>query len=170
MVLKPTAIVHSIPQASFVWAFLPFRNSGFLDGPWRPPSEHSSPNHNFRSCRFGISMHRSVGSPEPPGEGLRGLAVSVAGTGSSGYFHRFKRPTNGRWDGLEHDWSRVVDRVVDLLCLSNINCVGFNEPVCVFCLLLIVKTQESACISFPRLTTTRGLDPGKYYLPFRKMT
>jgi hypothetical protein len=138
---------------------LPFRNPGFLDGLWRLASKHSPANHHFRSCRFGISMYRSVDSPEPSGEGLRGLAVSVAGTSSTGYFRRFKRPTDGGWDGLELDWSLVID----LLCLSNMNSVGFNEPECVFCLLLIVKTQEPACVSFPRLTTTSGLDPGKYY-------
>lgn len=114
---------------------LPFRISGFLDGLWRPPPEGSSPNHNFRGCRFGISVHRSMDSPEPSGEVPRGLRDSVPGTCSTGDFHRFKRPPDGRWHGLELE---MIPR-----CLSVVNCVRFHESECVFRLLLIVKTQYS---------------------------
>ena len=55
----------------------PFCGSGFLDGFWRPPSEDYSPNDNFRGCRFGIGMHRSMGSPEPSGgaQGVRWIRL-----------------------------------------------------------------------------------------------
>jgi hypothetical protein len=131
---------------------LPFCISGFLDGVRRPPPDGSSPNHNFRSCRFGISMHRSMDSPEPSGEESRGRRDSVPSTYSTGDFHRFKRPPDGRWHGLELEMIPC--------CLSVVNCVRFHESeYYMFRLLLIVKTQELACISFPRLTTTRQVLP-----------
>ena len=141
---------------------LPFRDSGFLDDLRRPASEDSSSNRNFCSCRFGISRRRSMDGPEPSGEDLPGLGATVASTCSAGYIHRFKRPLDGGWHGLELDRFHIVD----LLWFSNVGYVGLNEWNCAFCLLLIVKTQEPTCISFPRLTATPGMDPGKYYHAF----
>ena len=48
-----------------------FPNSGFLDDLWRPPSEDSSPNRIFCSCR----MRRRMDGPEPSGEDLPGLGA-----------------------------------------------------------------------------------------------
>jgi hypothetical protein len=115
---------------------LPFRDSGFLDGVCRSPSKDSFPNHNFRSYRFGISMHRSMGSPEPTRKDLRpwGLGGLFARICSIGDFHRRKRPPDGRWYGLE-----LMMPCCRYVVVRACDCVRFMESECVFCLLLIVN-------------------------------
>lgn len=101
---------------------LPFHNSGFLDGVWRPASENSLPDPNLRSCHFGIGIHRSMDGLEPSREDVRGLRRPVPRTCSTGYFLRFKRPPECRWYGLELD-------TLLLMCRHRHGCTVMNSSV-----------------------------------------
>lgn len=133
---------------------LPFRDSGFLDGVWRPSSEDSSPDRDFRSCRFGIGLHRSMDGPEPSGEDLREFAVSVAGTSSTRDFHRFKGPRGGRWYGLEPEIIPLCRCFVHLGCILGVSVIRV-------CFL-----RDSALI-FKTLGTTPGTGPRQVFPCFQ---
>lgn len=137
--------------------FVPIRDSGFLDGVWRPSSKDPSPNRDFRSCRFGIGLHRSMDGPESSGEDLREFAVSVAGTSSTRDFHRFKGPRGGRWYGLELEMIPLCGCV----CASWLYFRYFSNPS-LFCetLLLSSRLKEPPW----------DWNPGKYSYAFRMMT
>jgi hypothetical protein len=131
---------------------LPVRDSGFLDGLRRSPSKDPSPNRYLRSCRVGISRHRSMGGSESSGKaprpcGLRGFLARIC---SIGNFHRFKRPPDDRRHGLE----LMVPHYEYVCCGSRCLCTFHVIRVCV----LRPTYGQPACISLPRLTATSGLD------------
>ena len=146
---------------------LPFRDSGFLDGVWRSPTENPSTNRNFRSCRFRIGLHRIMEGSEPAREDLRpkGLGASiVADIRSTEHFHRFKS-LDGRRYGVE--LMRSCGRYVVVPACGR---VRFVESDCVFCLPLTVLSLNQPVFSFPSLTAAPMIGPRQVSHAFRMMT